>query len=571
MPRKLTTLCVNRIKVLTLVFALLSLVIFGRLAQIQVFQHKKYSTIANAQHWIVQDIPAKRGRILSADGAVLATNQDYYLLYAEPKRITDKGQFAKDMADFLASEERGTSEELFAKYYDLIDNDLWWIALERKIDPATKEAVLGLGLDGLGFELSPQRFYPEGTLAAHLLGFVAMNEKGDRLGYFGIEGGLDGDLHGKCGKVIQEKDALGNPILSGGYDYMDSISGRDVTLTIERPVQFMVEKELADAVERYGAASGTVVVMDPLTGSIIALANYPTFDPSDVTENTKNLAISETYEPGSVMKPFTITTGIDLGIINPSSTFVDSGPVNYSGHIIDNWDGKHHGVQNIAQLLQKSNNIGAAWVGHQVGAKNLHKYLTSFGFGQKTGMILEGEDTGIIRDADSWTDIDLANIAFGQGISATPLQILNAFNVFANGGILYRPRIVSQIMSEEKPIEMRPQKIRKVLSEKKSQVMEELLIGAVAQGESRYFNIDGYKVAGKTGTGQIFIDGDYDPSATNATFVGFLATSKKFSMLVKLERPSASVFAAETAVPLWMDLARQLASYYAIPPDTPLL
>ncbi len=550
-------------------FSLAVFVLILKLFHIQVYSHEKYKSLAEEQHWIVQELTAERGRIYSKDGFVLASNQNYYLLYAEPKRIENKLELAEKLAKLLSEREYGSYEELYTKYFDLLDCDLWWIGLERNIDPATKEFIEALALEGVGFELSPIRYYPEGELASHIMGFVAFNDEGERVGYFGIEGSLDGDLRGKKGKIIQEKDAEGNPILVGGYEKTDPIKGRDIILTIERSPQYIVERKLEEAVEKYGASSGSVVVMNPFTSEIIAMANYPKFNPGELEDESqaKNIAISDTYEPGSVLKGFTISAGIDVGKITPSSTFVDSGPVQYSDYTIDNWDGKHHGVQTIAQLLQKSNNIGAAWVGHQVGSKDIHKYFSNFGLGQKTGISLEGEDTGVIRNPSTWTAIDLATISFGQGISATPLQVLNGFNAIANGGVLNRPRIISQIVTGDEIIDMETKEVRRVISKETSRTMVDLLTSAVEQGESRYFNIEGYKVAGKTGTAEIPKEGSYDTSETNATFVGFLSESKKFSMLVRLERPVSSRYASETAVPLWMDLAQDLATYYSIPPD----
>lgn len=560
----------RRVNFILYCFFLAAFILVSKLFYIQVILHEKYEAQAQEQHWIVREIPAKRGRILSKDGAVLASNQDYYLMYGEPNRIDSGSDIAHILAEFLSSREGfGDYSELYAKYLELLDNDLWWIALEKKVDPLTKAEIEALNLPGVGFELAPIRYYPEKTLATHVLGFVAFNEKGERVGYFGIEGNLDGDLRGRAGKLVQEKDADGNPILVGGYDRVDPIPGRDVVLTIDRSVQYIVERELAEAVEEYGAVSGTVIVTDPFTAEIIAMANFPEFDPQNIENETaaRNLAVSDTYEPGSVLKAFTISAGIDTGKITPESTFVDSGPVRYSDYYIDNWDGKHHGVQTIAQLLQKSNNIGAAWVGHQIGTKKLYKYLTSFGIGEKTGISLEGEDTGYMRDPATWTDIDLATISFGQGISVTPLQIINGFNAIANGGVLYRPRIISSIETEEGEIEMETSKIRRVLDKETSETMVDLLTSAVEQGESRYFNIKGYKIAGKTGTAQIPKGGTYDPNETNATFVGFPSETKRFVMLVRLERPQTSTYASETAVPLWMKLAGELFNYYGIPPD----
>ncbi|MFQ5454329.1 MAG: peptidoglycan D,D-transpeptidase FtsI family protein, partial [Candidatus Zixiibacteriota bacterium] len=421
------------------------------------------------------------------------------------------------------------------------------------------------------------------------------NEYGDPQGYFGIEGYFDGDLKGKPGRIIEEQDALGAPILAGGYKKVDSTDGSSIVLTINRAVQYLVESRLSESVEKYGAKSGSVIVMDPFSGDVIAMANYPTYDPanfndfgggasevdalgktndeSDSTNNLlkkverTNLAISQTYEPGSVIKGLTVSSAVDLGIVSPDTTFVDAGPVQYSDYVIDNWDSVHHGVQTIVQLLQKSNNIGAAWVGHKVGAKNLSKYFKSFGLGEKTNIDLEGEDTGIIRDYSTWTDIDIATVAFGQGISATPLQVLNGFNAIANGGRVMRPRIVKTIVDGDKVIEMPVTFEREVISKKTSDTMIDMLTKAVSGGESRYFNIKNYNIAGKTGTAQIPEKGTYNPNKTNATFVGFLSTSKRFSIIVKLEEPQSSIYAAETAAPLFMRITEDLVKYYGIPPD----
>jgi len=352
-------------------------------------------------------------------------------------------------------------------------------------------------------------------------------------------------------------------------------------LTLDRSVQYIIEKKLEEGVKEYGAASGSVIVMNPFTGDILGMTNYPTYYPNDFSSieepledfphrkniEKRNLGISQIYEPGSVMKPMTISSAIDLGLVTPNTTFEDNGPVRYSDYYIDNWDGNHHGTQTIIQLLQKSNNIGAAWVGHLVGEKKLYQYLEDFGLGERTGIELEGEDTGVIRPYKEWTDIDLATAAFGQGISATPLQVLNAFNVIANGGFLIQPKIVDIIVDQDKEISIPTRSLRRVISQDTSTTMIDLLEKAAAGGEAKYFVMKDYKIAGKTGTAQIPEEGTYSPDRTNATFVGFMAGSTKFSMIVKLEEPQSSYYAAETAVPLWMDIASELIKYYGLPPD----
>lgn len=603
-----------------------------RLFQIQILSHDDYRALAESQYSSQFEIPAKRGEILSSDGYVLAGAKSNYLLFAEPKRISDPYKIASELAEILSSmrseineygsdfdkkdggvenlenvenvefpeeysvidisdtveiseySSKMTKSEMFEKYfkdfYSYISSDRFWVPLMRDVTPEEKIKIEESGIVGVGFEEYPVRYYPEGTLASHLLGFVGSTEDGEKVGYFGIEGRLNEDLKGKPGKVLEETDALGNPILMGEYKMVPAIQGRDVVLTINRSIQYMVEKKIKEGVEKYGAYSGSAIVMDPFTGEVIALANYPTYDPCDFNKEEKyieslgrknierkNLAISYTYEPGSIMKPMTISAAIDLGLVGPDTTFVDSGPVVYSTHTIDNWDGKHHGVQTIAQLLQKSNNIGAAWVGMQVGRDNLYKYLSDFGIGTVSGIDLEGEDTGILRPGDTWTDIDTANISFGQGVSTTPLQMLSAFNVIANGGFLMQPKIISKLVDENGETEIPSKNIRRVISKETSDVMVDLLEKAAEGGEGKYFVLKEYRISGKTGTAEIPELGSYSENRTNATFVGFLTQSKAFSLIVKLQEPQESPWAAETAVPVWMDIASELVKFYGIAPD----
>lgn len=549
---------------------------------IQVLGHSYYSAKAQAQYDTNSSLQAKRGEIKTSDGYSLASNQIAYTLFAEPEKIPDKEMAARTLSEEIFNDARDAN---YSKYLSRLSMKLRWVVLERDLSPEDKERVESLALKGLGFEEEPTRFYPEGSMAAHILGYVAQTDTGEKTGYFGIEGAFEGDLKGKHGKLSEERDAAGMPIITGSFSKIDSLDGRDIYLTIDRCVQYMVEQKLKEGVETYGAVAGSVIVTNPADGSIVAMANYPSFSPNKFNEapievtdygrksvEIKNSAISETYEPGSVIKPLTVAAGLDTKKITVDSAYVDSGPVVYSNYTVDNWDGKHHGPMNITLLLQKSNNIGASWVGHQIGAKDLATYFKTFGLGSRLGIDLEGEDTGVVRDFKDWTDIDLATASFGQGISATPLQVLFAFNAMANGGILYQPRIVSKIQGKDEVIELKSRQIHRVMKSQTAEIMVDLLTKAVDGGESKYFNIKNYKIAGKTGTAQIPIPGGYDSKKTNATFVGFPTISRKFSMIVKLREPHSSPYAAETAVPLWMDIAEELAKYYGLEPDqkTPL-
>ncbi|MBU0649581.1 penicillin-binding protein 2 [Patescibacteria group bacterium] len=569
---------VNRFLAVRAGIYFLSIIAVARLFGIQILSHKEYSAQAYAQYANYITIPAKRGEILTSDGYPLASNQVSYLLYVEPKRLKDRQQLLQAVLSVLPQEIRGPEQ---ARLEKLLDYNLHWIALEHNLAPEQKRQLEEFDLPGVGFEEEPVRFYPEGSLATHVLGYVAEQEDGTKGGYYGIEAAFNGDLAGRQGKVTEETDALGLSILTGGFSKIKPVDGKNIHLTIDRTVQYIIEKKLKEGVEKYDAGDGVIIVMNPLDGSVLGMAVYPNYDPQNIdfqepivsekpqrkAQEHRNLAISYLYEPGSVLKPLTLSAAIDSGKATPETTYHDPGYAVYSGYTIKNWDGKALGSMNLISLLQKSNNIGAAWVGHLVGREALSSYFRKFGIGAITGISLEGEEASPLRNAAEITDIDLATMSFGQGILATPLQVLNAFNAIANGGVLYKPRIVSSISDTQGGTDIEPKEVGRVIKRATADTMVEMLIQAVDGGESQYFNLKNYLIAGKTGTAQIAVPGGYDPNKTNATFVGFLPKSNKFSMIVKLREPQSSIYAAETAVPLWMETAGELAKYYSIAPD----
>jgi len=595
-------------------------ILIARLFQIQVIDHQRYAALAESQHGFSYTLPAARGKIYSRDGFPLVSNKITYLLYAEPPKIDDKEKVVREILDcmdlsqgcpvvnFSGAENLDESQRRRACILEGVRRlsfDRQWIPLVRHVSLEEKKKIESLRIRGIGFEKDPRRFYPEGRLASHVLGFVGADKKGDPKGYFGLEGFYNGDLGGIPGMILEERSALGEPILVGRYKKRPPKDGSDLVLTLDRAVQFMIEEKLKEGVKRYGAESGTVVVMDPQTGAILAMANYPDYDPANpigakkVAEHTgeegsasaelrssaatpepdaeeglqperverRNLAIASSYEPGSVLKALTMAVGIDTGKITPQTTFI-SKPLKVGDHVIRTWDNRYYGEETMIEVLEHSDNTGAAWVAlERLGKRTLRDYFMKFGLGQKTGIDLEGESEGIIKPLVDWRPIDLANASFGQGISTTPIQLVRAFSVLANGGVLMRPYIVSEIRDGSKTITFEPEKVRRVISERSAEVLVKMLERAAEHGEARFFFSGNYRVAGKTGTAQIPVGGKYDPHKTNATFIGFLPGSRKFVMLVKLEKPSTSVYAAETAVPLWMEITRRLVAYYGIPPD----
>ena len=591
-----------RINSLLILFLSLLIIITCRLFQLQVLEHSKFTALAAKQHWGSAEIPAARGRVLSSDGFPLVENQIAYLVYGEPPNVEDVETTAKKLAEIfwvenpkfeirsskqiLNSKSQTTKTEEAERIEEALNQDLQWVPLAHKVSPETKEKIEALEIEGIGFEEEPTRFYPEGTLAAHLLGFVGSDEQGRDQGYYGLEGFYNGDLRGRPGRIVEEKGASGEPILLGDYKKIPAEDGRDLVLTIDRSLQFLVEQKLKAAVEKYGAESGSVVVMEPATGAILAMANFPTYDPAEPralemsdkisaagdeksaeSADWTNPAISETYEPGSVLKALTMSAGIDTKTVKPQTTMQDTGPITVSGYTIDNWDGKHHGEETMIEVLQHSNNIGAAWVGQQLGAKTLRNYFLRFGLGEVSGIDLEDEDTGIVKELSEWRPIDLANAAFGQGVSMTPLQLAAIFSTIVNNGKMMKPYLVDEIREDGKIISIEPKELVRVLSVKSADIMVEMLTAAVEGGESKFYNLKTHRVAGKTGTAQIPIEGRYDPTKTNCTFVGFLPSYPEFVMLVLLRQPSASVYAAETAVPTWMEIAKELTVYYGVEPD----
>jgi len=585
-----------RVRFLLILFLSLFIVIVCRLFQLQVLEQSKFAALAESQHWGYTEIPAARGRILSSDGFPLVENQIAYLVYGEPPNVKDVETAAEKLGEILCSENvkcqvsnvksisndkfQITEAEEVGRLGQVLKQDLQWVPLAHKISPETKTEIEKLEIEGIGFEEEPKRYYPEGSLAAHFLGFVGSNEQGQDQGYYGLEGFYNGDLRGRPGRIIEERGASGEPILLGGYKRIPAEDGRDLFLTIDRSLQFLVEQKLAAAVEKYGAKSGSVVIMEPQTGAVLAMASFPTYDPSDPgvsaesatnqresTVQWTNPAISETYEPGSVLKALTMSAGIDTKTVKPQTTMMDSGPITVSGYTVDNWDGKHHGEETMIEVLQHSNNCGAAWVGQQLGAETLRNYFLKFGLGEVSGIDLEDEDTGIVKELSEWRPIDLANAAFGQGVSMTPLQLASIFSTIVNKGVMMRPYLVSEIREGSKVISIEPKELVRVLSPQAADIMVEMLKAAVEGGESKFYNLKTHRVAGKTGTAQIPIGGRYDPKKTNCTFIGFLPTYPNFVMLVLLREPSASIFAAETAVPTWMEIAKELTVYYGIEPD----
>jgi len=562
-----------RINFLLGIFILVGVLIGYRLFYWQVLNSEQLVAAAERQHWVSFEIPAKRGEILANDGFPLVTNEEVFLVFASIPDLEEKPEkIAAKIAPFFASEvELKEVEDLIKQR--LRRDDLIWIPLWHKVSRKTKEILEDLKIAGIGFEEENKRSYPEGSTAAHLLGFVGLDINGRDKGYFGLEGYYDLELKGQAGIVRRERDATGKPILVGESKEEKQRDGRSLQTTIDRAVQFVIEEELKKGLKRYGAVGGSVVVMEPKTGAILAMASLPSYEPSSYWKYDESLypnpVVASSYEPGSTFKVLVMAAALDEGVVTPQ-TRCDKcgGPRNISGYTIRTWNDKYFPGTTMVEVIQHSDNVGMVFVGEKLGSEKLVDYLKKFGFGKPTGIDLQEENSSRLRPKEEWKPIDLATVSFGQGIAVTPLQMVRAVAAIANGGKLVKPFIVKKVIGESRTEEIALERGVSVIKPTTAQVMTEMMVNAVDNGEAKWAKPKGFRIAGKTGTAQIPVAGHYDEEKTIASFVGFApADEPKFVMLVTLREPTTSPWGSETAAPLWFDIAKELFTYYGILPE----
>lgn len=555
----------GRVTVLIGLVGVWYVLIIGRLFYWQILSYGKLATAASDQHYFKLTLPARRGEILSHDETPLVINTTAYLVYAEPKKITDTRRFITEVSSILDQDDT-TIEERISQ------TGIVWVVLARKVDKEKINVLMDKKLKGLGFEKEGKRFYPEASMAAHLLGFVASDESGEDKGYFGIEGKYDRELRGRNGFLVQEKDARGAPIILGEEERIAPEDGRNLVLWLDKTIQKIVEANLRRGIERYGAKEGTVVIMHPKTGAIIALASEPSYDPRNFLQYPKewykNPAVTAAFEPGSTFKALIMVSALNEDAIEPDTKFNEGGPVQMDDYVIRTWDSNYHGEITMTEVLQYSSNVGMLFVGEKLGRVATLRYITDFGFGVPTGVDLEEEVSPQLRSSDQWLPIDLATATFGQGIAVTPLQMVRAVAALANNGKLMEPKVVKKIIDPKgKIIEVKPKVIRKVIEPEAARQIIEMMVTAVEYGEAKWAKPKGYKVAGKTGTAQIPVAGHYDSDKTIASFFGFApAEDPQFVMLVTLREPTSSPWGSETAAPLFFTIAKELFAYLGIPP-----
>jgi len=567
-----------RTNIIFIFFFVFSITVGARLFYWQVISGTKLTKEAENQHWASYEIPAKRGKILASDGFPLVSNEQAYLVFASPLDIKIPPKTAaKLLAPFIVPD--GLIDTDFQKKTEdmilerLSRADLNWIPLKHKVPDDIKDKIEALKLDGIGFEDEARRSYPEGSSSSQLLGFVGADYYGQDMGYFGLEGYYNLELKGRSGILRREKDASGRPILVGLSEGEAPKDGRDLVTTIDRSVQYIIDKKLKKGVWQYGAVSGLVVVLNPKTGAVLGIASQPSYDSANYMYYDKssypNPAIAMSYEPGSTFKVLIMAAAINEHLVN-ADTVCDqcSGPRTISDYTIKTWNDKYYPQSTMTQVIQHSDNVGMVFVSDKLGKEMLVSYIQKFGFGKPTGVDLQEESSPLLRADNDWKQIDLATASFGQGIAVTPLQMVRAVSTIANGGKLMKPYVVKKVLGPEGTTEILPKAQTNVISPATAAVITEIMVNAVDMGESKWAKPKGYRIAGKTGTAQIPVAGHYDNEKTIASFVGFApADDPQFAMLVILREPATSQWGSETAAPLWFDISKDLFDYYGISPS----
>ena len=574
---------ISRLRFLSLLFFFGFMALICRLFYWQVYKGKELSIQARGQYASGETISAFRGDILASDGTWLVASSEAWLVYASlPKIEEESKKIAEKLAPFFVEKEnnnnKGEYQEKLLIEIDRLEvllsrDDVVWVPLKHKINGDTKLNIMALDIVGIGFEQQETRAYPESSNAAHLLGFVGKNNDGNDQGYFGLEGFYELSLTGKPGFVSREADARGVPILLGNSKEITAIGGVDLLTHIDKAIQITAERKLIDGIEKYGAVAGSVIIMEPNEGGILAMSAYPSYDPEEYwaygDEYFRNQTVSSSFEPGSIFKVLIMASALDAGVIEMDTKCdICNGPFRIDKYSIETWDGKYRPDSSMAEIIVNSDNVGMVFVGQKLGIEKTYKYLKDFGIGEITGIDLQGEASPHLRKEKDWSSVDLATASFGQGIATTPIQMLTAVTAIANDGQFVVPQVVDKLVGKGWEEDIKPVFGEQVISKKSASEITAMMAEAAKNGEAKWTHSRGFKVAGKTGTAQIPIAGHYDDEKTIASFVGFAPyDDPKFVMLVTLQEPGTSPWASETAAPLWYSIAKDLFMYFGIQPE----
>ena len=577
----------TRINVLLLIAMLMAVATTRQLVVIQVrkvVDNRQLDVKVQEELTLRRVLQPRRGTIYDRNGAALALNVYRDSLYIEPARIEEPEKLAIVLAPILGQEIATVSQKLG-------DKEREWERLARWLTPEAAAQVRALGADGelpAGLNLIPeaQRAYPQGDFAARIVGVA--NYEGD--GISGVEAFYDTEIKGITGTLQAEQDATQRPIWIAPQRYTEPEDGANVTLTIDSTIQRIVETELAYAVTQFNADGGTVVVMDPNNGELLGMASYPSFDPNNYTEidpalYNHNAALTDVYEPGSTFKVLVAAIGLQTGKFTSETTVHDGGCIQRYGWSLCNWNSAGNGALTPGQMLYFSSNVAALQFAEIIGREDFYKYVKLFGYGQPTGIDLAGEGPGIVNwpIGDDWSDLTLDTNAYGQSISVTPVQHLNAISAVANGGTLMWPHVVKRICKSAQCSDVQPRPIRKILDPGVTDQVRHMLVensksyapvvwGPITGSYAKMPLVPGFNVTAKTGTSSIPLNGGYDANGTIGSVVGWApAETPRIAVLVKIDRPKGDPWGLNTAIPVYQKVVSQILTYYRMPPNPDLV
>ena len=559
----------KRIEYTVRVLLCIAVVLVGRLFFLQIIDKSDLQAKNLSQVQVDRKLQSPRGTIYDRNGRPLAMSVVTKSLYADPKMIK---QSPSEVADLIAPYVTMSKEDIVKS----LQEDTAFVWIDRMMEPEKSKAVAQLiedkNVEGLNFVEESKRYYPNGNLAAQVLGFVGTDDKG----LDGLEMVLDDELKGGIQKELVATDRKGNAIFGSVLSKYLPDKGKSVTLTIDASIQFIAERALDKAMEDTGAKHASVIVMDPKTGEILAMANRPTYDPNHYSqgseEDFKNIAVTNLYEPGSTFKPIIASAALASGKWKLDQVYNDKGSFAANGHVMQNWNGEGYGPVRLIDILKFSINTGMAEIGTTTGADILSKYVRNYGFGSKTGIELPGEGDGILYNPDDMSKLDVATMSIGQGIAVTPLQMVRAFGAIANGGSMMKPHIVKSYSNIKGEVTSTTETsvVGQPVPAETAKTIVDILEKEVSEGGGTKAMVEGYHFGGKTGTAQKldtkhggYLDGQYI-----ASFIGFgPVEDPKFVVLVVIDDPQkGSYYGSQIVAPVFKDIVSQLVRYYQMSP-----
>ncbi|MDX6384704.1 MAG: hypothetical protein QOK48_2277, partial [Blastocatellia bacterium] len=541
------------------------LIIGARLVQLQVSQHETFTAKARNQQLSSIETSPTRGPVVDRQGRELARSIETASFFADPREVLDANDTAKKISAITGQDR----EELAKRLDTAIDAKKQFVWIARRVDIEAAKKLDAMELKGIYSRKEPKRYYPNDSLAAHVLGFVGMEENG--LG--GVEQYYNEKIRGEAGKVFLERDGSSERRIFDSYEVRPN-PGQTVVLTIDQTIQYRTEQALGAAVERAHAKSGTAIVMDPRTGEILALANAPSFNPNQSqeapAEARANAALQSIYEPGSTFKIVAYSAAIEKGLVKPEDKIdCQMGQITVAGRLIH--DHKPFGLLTIADALAQSSNVGAIKLGLLVGNDSMYEYMKRLGFGSRTGIDLTGESPGILRSLNRWQPSSIGSLAIGQEIGVTPLQMATAYCVLANDGMLVKPHLVRELRSPDGTVMFQAKaETRRALKPETTQALRNMLEGVTLHGTARKAQLEGYTAAGKTGTAQKIDPKTHAYSATKyiGSFVGFAPVNNPaVVIIVVIDEPQGAYHGGDVAAPVFREIAEQILPDLSVSPD----